>query len=105
MQPEVTRPAGQVITAVSETCPSGALGDSIGAVEHRDVEVAPVVGYAPNGPYVVRGGGAVLKDAEWGEGASTKRFALCRCGKSQNKPFCSGAHWYHHFDEHAPKPE
>jgi hypothetical protein len=58
MQPEVTRPAGQVITAVSETCPSGALGDSIGAVEHRDVEVAPVVGYAPNGPYVVRGGGA-----------------------------------------------
>lgn len=30
--------------------------------------------------------------------------SLCRCGRSQNKPFCSGAHWDHHFDEHAPKP-
>ena len=33
------------------------------------------------------------------EGADQNRFALCRCGKSKNKPFCSGAHWYHHFDE------
>jgi CDGSH-type Zn-finger protein len=91
------------IAAVVRSCPSGALSYSVGGVEHRDGEPQPVVGYVPNGPYVVRGGGAELKDVAWGEGASTRRFALCRCGRSQNKPFCSGAHWYHHFDEHAPK--
>ncbi len=60
---------------------------------------------APLAPHraSVRGGGAALKNAQWGEGASTKRFDLCRCGQSTNKPFCSGAHWYHHFDEQAPK--
>lgn len=91
------------IVAVIRSCPSGALSYTIDEVEHRDEEGAPVVGYLPNGPYVVRCGGAVLQNTEWGEGASTRRFALCRCGKSRNKPFCSGAHWDHHFDEHAPK--
>ena len=97
--------SAEQIAAVINTCPSGALSYTIGGVEHRDGDgdAAPVVGYVPNGPYVVRGGGAALKDAEQGEGASTKRFALCRCGQSTNKPFCSGAHWYHQFDEHAQK--
>ena len=95
--------SAEQIVAVIESCPSGALSYSIGGVEHRDGDTTPVVGYVPNGPYVVRGGGAALKNAEWGEGASMKRFDLCRCGQSTNKPFCSGAHWDHHFDEHAPK--
>jgi len=96
-------PAKQ-IAAVIESCPSGALSYSIDGVEHRDGSGTPAVGYVPNGPYVVRAGGATLNGAEQGEGASTKRFALCRCGKSTNKPFCSGAHWEHRFDEHAKKP-
>jgi CDGSH-type Zn-finger protein len=91
------------IAAVIETCPSGALSYSIDTVEHRDDGGDPVVGYVPNGPYVVRAGGATLEDVEQGEGASSKRFALCRCGQSANKPFCSGAHWDHQFDEHAQK--
>ena len=105
-EPFVDADAGSAeqIAAVIASCPSGALSYSIGGVEHRDA-AAPVVGYVPNGPYVVRGGGVALKDAARGEGASTRRFALCRCGQSTNKPFCSGAHWYHHFDEHAPKRE
>ena len=89
------------IAAVIETCPSGALSYSIGGVEHRDGGGDPVVGYVPNGPYVVRGGGATLKGAERGEGGSSKRFALCQCDQSMNKPFFSGAHWNHRFDEHA----
>jgi CDGSH-type Zn-finger protein len=93
----------QRIAATIESCPSGALSYSMGGTEHRDGSPDPHVGYVPNGPYVVRGGGAELRDVGWGEGASTRRFALCRCGKSQNKPFCSGAHWNHRFDEHAPK--
>ena len=27
-------------------------------------------------------------------GASLEHYALCRCGQSRNKPFCSGMHWY-----------
>ena len=91
------------IAAVIDSCPSGALSYSIGPIEHRDGSGKPSVGYVPNGPYVVRGGGATLKNVETGDGASTRRFALCRCGQSSNKPFCSGAHWNHRFDEHAPK--
>ncbi len=98
-----TAASAEQIAAVIETCPSAALSYSIDGVEHRDGDAAPVVGYVPNGPYVVRGGGAALKDTPQGEGASTKRYALCRCGQSTNKPFCSGAHWYHQFDEHAQK--
>jgi CDGSH-type Zn-finger protein len=99
-----TAASAEKIAAVIDTCPSGALSYSIDGVEHRDGGGDPIVGYVPNGPYVVRGGGAVLKDAPQGEGASTKRYALCRCGQSTNKPFCSGAHWNHQFDEHAKKP-
>jgi CDGSH-type Zn-finger protein len=100
-----TAASAEKIAAVIDTCPSGALSYSIDGVEHRDGGGEPVVGYVPNGPYVVRGGAAALKDVPQGEGASTKRFALCRCGHSTNKPFCSGAHWNHQFDEHAKKPE
>ena len=100
-----TAASAEKIAAVIDTCPSGALSYSIDGVEHRDGSGEAVVGYVHNGPYVVRGGAAALKDIPQGEGASTRRFALCRCGHSTNKPFCSGAHWNHQFDEHAKKPE
>ncbi len=100
-----TAASAEQIAAVIDTCPSGALSYSIDGVEHGDGGGEPVVGYVPNGPYVVRGGAAALKEVPQGEGASTRRFALCRCGHSTNKPFCSGAHWTHQFDEHAKKPE
>jgi truncated hemoglobin YjbI len=30
-------------------------------------------------------------------GSSREHYALCRCGHSRNKPFCSGMHWYSGF--------
>jgi len=38
------------------------------------------------------------------------RFTICRCGLSENKPFCDGAHKGTSFDDNwdvevAPKPE
>ena len=89
------------IAATVQQCPSGALSYSIDGTEHRDRDSEPVILVAPNGPYAIKGG-AALEDVEWGEGASQEHFDLCRCGHSKNKPFCSGAHWDHHFDEHAP---
>jgi CDGSH-type Zn-finger protein len=82
-----------------EQCPSSALSYSVGGTEHRDRDSLPIILVAPNGPYAVRGGADL--DAQSGEGASQEHFALCRCGQSQNKPFCSGAHWNHKFDENA----
>ena len=89
------------IVATIAQCPSGALNYSIDGFEHRDRESEPTILVAPNGPYAVKGG-AEMPGVERGEGASHEHFDLCRCGHSKNKPFCSGAHWYHHFDEHTP---
>ena len=46
-----------------------------------------------NGPILVTGE-FVLKDAESGEFdvAGRTTIGLCRCGASENKPFCDGAH-------------
>ncbi|MFC4075279.1 CDGSH iron-sulfur domain-containing protein [Salinithrix halophila] len=43
------------------------------------------------GPLIVRGD-VELVDAEGNVFETKKQFALCRCGISQNKPFCDGAH-------------
>jgi len=45
-----------------------------------------------NGPYLVKGP-VVLLDADGNEfRAERANVALCRCGGSQNKPFCDGTH-------------
>ena len=44
----------------------------------------------PDGPYLVMGD-PELRNTAGSEGAS-RRFALCRCGGSKNKPFCDGTH-------------
>lgn len=43
-----------------------------------------------NGPYRVKN---VPIEAEFnGVGASRAKYVLCRCGHSNNKPFCDGSH-------------
>ena len=81
-------------------CPSGALSYSVGGAERNDPDAEPAIAIAPNGPYVVTGGPDLL-DTTRGEGASTRRFTLCRCGGSKNKPFCDGSHWYNKFTDDA----
>ena len=46
---------------------------------------------ARNGPLLVSGTVELL-DAEGKKIETKKTFALCRCGGSQNKPFCDGTH-------------
>jgi CDGSH-type Zn-finger protein len=63
------------------------------AANESDHEPAPatITPYL-NGPYLVRGDFAVL-DQEGNEiRRSRETIALCRCGKSQTKPFCDGTH-------------
>ena len=86
------------IIATIKKCPSGALAWAEKGVVHTEWHGEERILVNPGGPFAIQGG-ADLEGAEFGEGASREHFALCRCGKSKNKPFCSGAHWYHHFDD------
>ena len=75
-----------------DRCPSGALsyyktneGDTSSASKGITVEVLE------NGPLLVQGTLKVkLKDGS--EETKKRSTAFCRCGASQNKPYCDGAH-------------
>lgn len=45
-----------------------------------------------NGPYLVRGEFTILDQDGVEIERSRGTVALCRCGKSQSKPFCDGTH-------------
>jgi CDGSH-type Zn-finger protein len=112
-EPFVAPSAGrmdELIRAVRD-CPSGALSYAIdGAEQRKSVDHhglrEPAIEVTKDGPYRVTG--AIPLSDEHGdpparaEGASLEHYALCRCGKSQNKPFCSGMHWYVDFRDPAP---
>jgi CDGSH-type Zn-finger protein len=79
--------------------PSGAQDDSM------------KITVSENGPYIVTGGvslttSEICNDEEgycrtWREVKRypvQKKYALCRCGHSMNKPFCDGTHSKIHFD-------
>lgn len=82
------------IVAQVKQCPSGALSyfmNADAAGEPVRVQAETVVEPSPNGPLLVYGN-VVVKTAE---GELTKKHnvtAFCRCGASQNKPYCDGAH-------------
>jgi CDGSH-type Zn-finger protein/truncated hemoglobin YjbI len=100
--------ADEIVRAVQD-CPSGALSFAIDGIEQRDVvdrQRPPKIQVSRDGPYRVTGAVALLDKrgahVRRNTGASLEHYSLCRCGKSQNKPFCSGMHWYADF--HDPLP-
>ena len=46
----------------------------------------------PNGPYLVRGPFRLVDNDGNEIEAKRRTVALCRCGRSQIKPFCDGTH-------------
>lgn len=115
-EPFVTPSGGrmdEIVRAVRD-CPSRALSYAVDGVEARAETDhhgtrAPSIEVSRDGPYRITGG-IPLRDAEGedvprAEGASREHYALCRCGQSQNKPFCSGMHWYVGFRDPVPDPE
>jgi CDGSH-type Zn-finger protein/truncated hemoglobin YjbI len=102
----------EIIHAVRD-CPSGALSYALGGREAREAvdregTRPPVVEITRDGPYRVTGGiplsGTGGEAVARAQGSSAEHYALCRCGHSQNKPFCSGMHWYVQFRDPAPVP-
>lgn len=58
----------------------------------------PTISCRPNGPYLVTGLESLHNSR--GEAIATEQtMALCRCGGSQNKPFCDGSHKKIGFDD------
>ncbi len=80
------------IEAAVDGCPTGALRFIHKLREGTEVEVQPMTIEArPNGPLYIRGRVRIV-DKQRGIDQVETRVALCRCGRSQNKPFCDGSH-------------
>ncbi len=98
-------PDAETVEKVIKTikkCPSGALSYSIDGVLYDKFTEQPEIKVTEDGPYFVTGS-VELHDNDHPE--SEEHFALCRCGKSKNKPFCDGQHWYTQFrDNGMAKP-
>lgn len=115
-EPFVTPSGGrmdEIIRAVRD-CPSGALSYAVDGHEQREetdhhATREPAITVTANGPYRIVGGIELTDhtgaDHPRAEGASREHYALCRCGHSRNKPFCSGAHWYVDFRDPVAEPE
>ena len=102
----------ELVRAVRD-CPSGALSLAFDRVEARDLADwhgvrEQAIEITQDGPYRVTGG-LPLADASGADvpraaGSSREHYALCRCGHSRNKPFCSGMHWYVGFRDPVRPP-
>jgi CDGSH-type Zn-finger protein len=73
--------------------------------QHEPSDPVPAITAAPNGPFLVSGSVPLYRrrsvESEHGEPLAWEttaqietrdRYALCRCGDSDNKPFCDGTH-------------
>jgi CDGSH-type Zn-finger protein len=83
----------ELVISMVRRCPSGrlqyyVLPDTTPAEEELEQEI----GVVENGPFWVRGG-IPLEAADGFEYEVRNRMTLCRCGQSENKPFCDGSHW------------
>ncbi|WP_218025136.1 CDGSH iron-sulfur domain-containing protein [Nocardia jejuensis] len=96
---------GDEIERAVRACPSGALGYAVDGIEAAAPVRPPAVEVSKDGPYRVTGGIPLAGAGPRNAGASLEHYSLCRCGHSQNKPFCSGMHWYVDFHDPAPSPE
>lgn len=100
-------PADRVITAVGR-CPSGALGvRRVGETAPAEpLPERPELILIPNGPLAVRGEVSV-RQPDGTVVARRGRLTLCRCGASENKPYCDNTHRRIGFStaDEAPEPE
>jgi CDGSH-type Zn-finger protein/uncharacterized Fe-S cluster protein YjdI len=74
------------------TCPTGALHfRRLDGGPQEESTAETTVEPRPNGPLFVRGRLKIL-DPDGKLIRTDTRLALCRCGASENKPFCDGSH-------------
>ena len=90
VQPEAASP--DALAEVVRRCPSGALQyQRLDGQSGEPVTSGLEVTVVPSGPLLVRGD-VVVVAADGTELRTATRLALCRCGHSQNKPYCDNTH-------------
>ncbi|WP_411767893.1 (4Fe-4S)-binding protein [Winogradskyella sp. A3E31] len=73
-------------------CPSGALSYYMNSEKDKSQQsMETKVEVTENGPLLVYGTLKVV-DKDGNEEKKNRTTAFCRCGSSQNKPYCDGAH-------------
>jgi CDGSH-type Zn-finger protein/uncharacterized Fe-S cluster protein YjdI len=86
------------IAAVITKCPTGALHytrrDGAPETPSEEATIVPM----PDGPLYVRGC-VQLRSADGKVIIEDMRMALCRCGQSNNKPFCDNSHRSSNFKD------
>jgi len=100
ISPDAAETEEEIVNIIRK-CPSGALSYSIDGIEYRDHnETKPIITVSKGGPYHITGGIDLIGDnIQWAEGASKEHYVLCRCGASNNKPFCDGMHRLINFND------
>ncbi len=98
--------AAETVLSGCQLCPSGrytALDKATG--EPIEPVMAPSIAFVQDphenvsGPIWARGG-IVVESADGREYEVRNRVTLCRCGQSNNKPFCDGSHLECGFHDH-----
>ena len=98
-RPWVTVDGAETDTIVQqvEQCPSGALSFRTSGEKKTEqqpenkLDTAVLVEVSPNGPLMVHGR-ITVKDAVGNSVEKSQVTAFCRCGQSNNKPYCDGSH-------------
>ena len=92
------------VAEVVERCPTGALGyRRLDGAPEEQAASPPAVRAVRDGPLFVRGDVALVDPA--GELVRrAPRMALCRCGATENPPFCDNSHRRVGFSDGAAPP-
>jgi uncharacterized Fe-S cluster protein YjdI len=88
------------VAATVRACPTSALRYEGLSIPDERPDEPPSVDIRPNGPVYVRGR-LQMKSAGRVKGEEY-RVALCRCGASQNKPYCDNSHRLIGWRDHEP---
>ena len=86
------------VAEVCERCPSGALTYESRTTSAEKASAVNRINVTYNGPLYLSGDLAIEGASDEMDGVKY-RAALCRCGKSKNKPFCDNSHLEHQFKD------
>ena len=92
-------PSEEIIRVV-KNCPSGALSYKMSNEMNEEKKIGGeelTIKVNKGGPYLIRGNVKII-DKDGTETIKEGTVALCRCGESQNKPYCDGSHKNKEFD-------
>jgi uncharacterized Fe-S cluster protein YjdI len=94
---DVSAASAEEVAAAVRLCPTGALRyKALSNLADEEPDDPTTIELRPNGPLIIRGR-VKITNARGEVIAEEARVALCRCGASENKPFCDNSHRATHF--------